>query len=214
MYMMRCGDDHYKVGVATTVSKRLGGLQTSNPNLVEVVAVKLSDDAYALESSIHKYLKDVKADGGKEWFKLTCKEALGIAVLINKDPEVTGLTDAMDVRDFAKLQVQEYKALNQKVNLIFKYVQQNEDAKLKQRQDRIKHNNDNVREERVLLDDDFVYEQAVKLVYEHNHASTSFIQRRLSIGYGRASRLLDRLEAEGIIGPLDGAKARKVFNKV
>jgi S-DNA-T family DNA segregation ATPase FtsK/SpoIIIE len=62
-------------------------------------------------------------------------------------------------------------------------------------------------------DKDEMLEEAVKLVVETGRASTSLLQRRLGIGYPRASRLMDQLEEEGVIGPADGSKPREVLWK-
>jgi len=61
--------------------------------------------------------------------------------------------------------------------------------------------------------DDELYEEAVRIVCEMGKASTSTLQRRLRIGYGRAARLLDIMQQEGLIGPPDGAKPREVLRK-
>ena len=53
--------------------------------------------------------------------------------------------------------------------------------------------------------------EAVKMVIEMGKASTSVLQRRLRIGYGRAASLLDSMERDGIIGPPDGSKPRAVL---
>jgi S-DNA-T family DNA segregation ATPase FtsK/SpoIIIE len=59
---------------------------------------------------------------------------------------------------------------------------------------------------------DDMLEEAVKLVVESGRVSTSLLQRRLGIGYPRASRLIDQLEEEGVIGPpADGNKPREVL---
>lgn len=58
---------------------------------------------------------------------------------------------------------------------------------------------------------DEMYEEAKQLVLETRRASASFLQRRLSIGYARAARLLDIMEEKGIIGPGEGAKPRDVY---
>ena len=58
---------------------------------------------------------------------------------------------------------------------------------------------------------DDMLEEAIKLVTETGRASTSMLQRRLGIGYPRASRLIDQLEAEGVIGPAEGSKPREVL---
>lgn len=60
-------------------------------------------------------------------------------------------------------------------------------------------------------DDDELYDEAVKTVTEAQKASASLLQRRLKVGYARAARLLDIMEAKGLIGPGDGAKPREVF---
>jgi S-DNA-T family DNA segregation ATPase FtsK/SpoIIIE len=62
-------------------------------------------------------------------------------------------------------------------------------------------------------DSDELYEQVELIVRKVGKASTSLIQRRLGIGYGRAARLIDMLESRGVIGPADGAKPREVIHK-
>ncbi|MFA6158617.1 MAG: DNA translocase FtsK [Candidatus Paceibacterota bacterium] len=59
-------------------------------------------------------------------------------------------------------------------------------------------------------DDDDMYEEARKVVLEAGKASTSYIQRKLRVGYSRAARLMDLLEERGVIGAADGSKARSV----
>ena len=58
---------------------------------------------------------------------------------------------------------------------------------------------------------DDLFDDAVRLVAEHRQASTSFLQRRLKVGYSRAARLMDELEAAGIVGPIVGAKPREIL---
>ncbi len=58
---------------------------------------------------------------------------------------------------------------------------------------------------------DELYDQAVTIVTETRQASISMVQRRLRIGYNRAARLIEKMEAEGIVGPADGAKGREVL---
>jgi S-DNA-T family DNA segregation ATPase FtsK/SpoIIIE len=58
---------------------------------------------------------------------------------------------------------------------------------------------------------DELYEEAVNLVIEANQASVSFLQRRLRIGYNRAARLIDEMEVNGIIGPYEGTKPRRII---
>jgi S-DNA-T family DNA segregation ATPase FtsK/SpoIIIE len=59
--------------------------------------------------------------------------------------------------------------------------------------------------------DDSFYEDAKRLVIEAGKASTSFLQRKLGIGYARAAHLIDMLEKSGVIGPDRGGRPRKVI---
>ena len=59
--------------------------------------------------------------------------------------------------------------------------------------------------------EDPLYEEAKRVVTEARKASASLLQRRLSIGYARAARILDILEENGVIGPANGAKPREIF---
>ncbi len=60
------------------------------------------------------------------------------------------------------------------------------------------------------VDDDELYEDAKEAVLEAGKASTSYIQRKLRVGYSRAARLMDMLEEKDVIGPANGAEPRRV----
>ncbi|MDP1624093.1 MAG: DNA translocase FtsK 4TM domain-containing protein [Bacteroidales bacterium] len=60
---------------------------------------------------------------------------------------------------------------------------------------------------------DEFFGEAARLVVEHQHGSTSLIQRKLKLGYNRAGRIIDQLESAGIVGPFEGSKAREVRYK-
>ena len=62
-----------------------------------------------------------------------------------------------------------------------------------------------------LSDKDALFEDAARLVVQHQSGSTSLIQRRLKLGYNRAGRIIDQLEAAGVVGPFEGSKARQVL---
>jgi S-DNA-T family DNA segregation ATPase FtsK/SpoIIIE len=68
-------------------------------------------------------------------------------------------------------------------------------------------------EEEGEADHDPLFEDAVKLVVEFGKASTSLLQRRLRIGYGRAAHLIDLMERDGIVGAADGPKPREVLKR-
>jgi S-DNA-T family DNA segregation ATPase FtsK/SpoIIIE len=60
---------------------------------------------------------------------------------------------------------------------------------------------------------DELFQDAVRIVLEYGKASTSLLQRRLRIGYGRAAHLIDLMERDGIVGPADGPKPREVLKR-
>ena len=60
---------------------------------------------------------------------------------------------------------------------------------------------------------DDLFEDAAKIIVQHQQGSTSLLQRKFAIGYNRAGRLMDQLEKAGIVGPFEGSKARKVMFK-
>lgn len=60
-------------------------------------------------------------------------------------------------------------------------------------------------------DRDPLFEEAFRMIVQNDNASASFLQRKLSIGYARAARILDELQQAGVIGPADGAKPRDIL---
>ncbi len=61
------------------------------------------------------------------------------------------------------------------------------------------------------VDRDVLFEEAARIIVQHQQGSASLLQRRLKLGYNRAGRIIDQLEAAGIIGPFEGSKARQVL---
>jgi S-DNA-T family DNA segregation ATPase FtsK/SpoIIIE len=72
---------------------------------------------------------------------------------------------------------------------------------------------DNEDRELDLLSKDPLFNEAASLIVQSQMGSTSLIQRRLKLGYNRAGRLMDQLEAAGIVGPSKGSKVREVLFK-
>ncbi len=75
---------------------------------------------------------------------------------------------------------------------------------------------DEAAEGRAEMDDsdrDSLFEDAARIIVQHQQGSASLLQRKLKLGYNRAGRIVDQLEAAGIIGPFEGSKAREVLIK-
>jgi len=64
-----------------------------------------------------------------------------------------------------------------------------------------------------LSDRDSLFDDAARLLVQSQSGSTSLLQRRMKLGYNRAGRLMDQLEAAGIVGPNQGSKVREVLIK-
>jgi S-DNA-T family DNA segregation ATPase FtsK/SpoIIIE len=58
---------------------------------------------------------------------------------------------------------------------------------------------------------DELFEDAARIIVQHQQGSTSLLQRKLKLGYNRAGRIIDQLEAARIVGPFEGSKAREVL---
>ena len=74
-----------------------------------------------------------------------------------------------------------------------------------------KNGNEQSSADDVLENLDPLFNEAAQLIVKHQQGSTSLIQRRLKLGYNRAGRIVDQLEAAGIIGPYEGSKSREVL---
>src|SRR6185437_3348673 len=61
------------------------------------------------------------------------------------------------------------------------------------------------------VDRDKLFREAAEVVIQHQQGSTSLLQRRLKVGYGRAARIIDQLHSAGVLGPPDGSKPRDVL---
>ena len=74
-----------------------------------------------------------------------------------------------------------------------------------------KKNKDSDIEDVVINPDDDLIDQAITVILQTGNASTSYLQRKLKLGFARAARIMDQIEDMGIIGPQDGAKPRKIY---
>ncbi|MCX8080318.1 MAG: DNA translocase FtsK [Bacteroidia bacterium] len=77
----------------------------------------------------------------------------------------------------------------------------------------VDENGDVMKDEVVLSARDKMFDEAARLVVQFQQGSASFLQRKLKLGYNRAGRIVDQLEAAGIVGPFEGSKTREVLIK-
>lgn len=212
LYLVRAGVSQYKIGVASNIGNRIKSLQTSNGTKIELIISRTVANTHEVERKIHAQLAERKLNGGREWFELTPSQALDLAVLINSYPDV-------EVSDLEQIQelLTEYERLGKKLISVHGRLYGKIDniysrlippGILAEPKITISKPSNKVSKED--LDNDLINKAKIIFAAE-GKGSTSMLQRRLQIGYGRASRLMDRLEEQGIIGPQNGAKAREVL---
>lgn len=202
VYIVRAGDSHYKIGVTSNIVKRISELQTSNGHKIELVSSRLVDDEKKVESELHKALREVRLSGGREWFDLTPKEAIDLCVELSKYsiPETSILES---LKETLALQTEKSIKLMRKIDrCIGQPIKETHKVKLKV----TRHS------PKPIQKDDELAEQALSVFRTAGYASTSLLQRKLRIGYGRSARILDRLEQEGFVARQENNKPRELIN--
>ena len=212
VYLLRGGDKHYKVGIAADVSARIKTIQTGNGNRIELITARRTATPRELERIIHESLKDSRVDGGTEWFELTPEQALDLAALIHSVKTVsTGDVEALreDIEDIYASQAKVYAMLARVVEKL------NEEPTLKGQltPTALEAAEALDREAMKREAEEELYNDAVELARKAGKVSTSMLQRRLRIGYARASRLMDELEENEVVGPANGILARTVLQQ-
>jgi hypothetical protein len=206
---VRKGQSEYKIGMTANVLKRVKAIQTYHSEEVEVVTAKQVSEASEVERSMHKLVKEYRANGGREWFILTPEAALNVAIELNKYPTIMSsdieiLQDLVDKQnDIQRRMMTRMEALVEQAKFEVKPIVKDYQDK----QGKIIEDKEIVRKSIY----DAAYKEAKDLIINEGKASTSLLQRRLGLGYGRAARIIDDLEAVGIISPAIGNKPREVF---
>jgi DNA segregation ATPase FtsK/SpoIIIE-like protein len=214
VYLVRTQNEQYKVGIASNVEKRIKSLQTSNPDKIELVTAKATPDAHVIEKSIHLMLQEHRLTGGREWFFLPANKVIDVCVLINSSPGLT-ITEIEYLEVLVLEQqslMQEHESKTQemlsKANNILEQAKLQVKPKalkvqLKQLQMSPKLDREATEKE--------MFERVLEIIQESGKASTSMLQRKLRIGYGRAARIMEKLEEQGYISELDGSRARSIL---
>lgn len=195
VYLVRAGDNHYKVGIAQDVHRRIKEIQTGNPVKVELVTAAWLANAQQAEGRIHKWLSHFKSDGGREWFELTSTQALALVI------KMSGLSLPEDVSRYMVIR----NLVARQEQLERKFAELNAPPPEPPKEKPLAA----LRAEEDI--DAEVFDNAMRIVFIAGKASASMLQRRLRVGYARASRLLDQLEEAKIIGPADGARPRDIL---
>jgi S-DNA-T family DNA segregation ATPase FtsK/SpoIIIE len=114
--------------------------------------------------------------------------------------------------ELVPIRVQGTFVSNEEVASIVSFVKSNAPADYNEDiMEKIENDSESIGEEDSAGDADELLNEAIELVVSHGQASTSYIQRKLSIGYARAGRIIDQMEARGIISGYEGSKPRQVL---
>lgn len=199
VYLLKAGSSNYKVGVALNVKKRLHGIQTSNADKVYIVATKLCINYKEVEERMHKKLRELGAAGGREWFILDPEDVIRVAIMINTEPEIDVYPNS-SVNELLK----RTSLIESRVNDILRWLKETD-------------KNRSIIKEKINITssavNDELYDLALKIIQDGGKASTSYLQRKLGIGYGRAAKIIDELEQQEIITAAQGNKPRELIVK-
>ena len=206
VYLVRAGQSQYKIGIASNILSRVRALQTSNAELIEVITAKQTPDAHVIEKSIHKKLQDMKLDGGREWFSLTPEVVINIAIKINHSPGIS-VSEVELLYNLIEEQNNRQRAMTGKMQALLDQIK----AETPKKPSIAKENKPQVHRPTAEERADEDKELAMQIFIEAKKASTSLLQREMRIGYGRAARIINRLEKDGHISPPDGARPRVVL---
>lgn len=205
VYLVRAGEGNYKVGHTSNILSRVKALQTSNSMKIEVVAAKQTPNANKLEKALHERLAKLRHNGGREWFKLSPEEAILVAIKINQSPGIT----ISEVELLADMITEQNEKQNQMTAKMQKLLDQ---ARAESIIPKPKIVEKYIERPNKINSDEEIFKKALEVINQRGSASTSFLQRKLSIGYGRASRIIEQLENAGHITPADGSRARQVID--
>jgi len=208
VYLLECGEKYYKIGIAQRMKKRLSSIRTGNPFPVHVVTRCLVKEAHRLEKEFHHRLKKRKVSG--EWFNLSPEEVIEICIIINSPFKQKLFYRRPKMLEFGSKKVMDSNRKLWTIRRQGLYEEPIEpmtlvgEKKLEQLIPNVKYK---------LPDDAELITSAEFEIDKYGIASASFLQRKLSIGYARAARILDKLESRGFIGPSDGKHSRQILTK-
>lgn len=204
VYLIECGNRFYKIGVATSMKKRLSGIKTGNPFPINIITKCKINNAYKLEQEIHKKLKKRKVSG--EWFKLLPHEVIELCVLINSNKKQEKFLKGKQILNFAGTKIID----NHKKSWIIErenlYNNEIKPVSLSVLPD------NEITTNKISNYDSLVFD-AKKIILQYKKASSTLLQRKMNIGYAKAARILDTLEEMGFVGGCNGAKPRLIITE-
>ncbi len=210
LYLLKTGYANYKIGATQDVQKHIQSIASSTPNLIKVVASKPIENADEIANLIKESIQNFKADGGNGWFRLTPEQALEVSIQISNQPDID-ISEYFSMHAILKEQKWLHKLINKKLDYVINNYQKHppkKELKVIMSPKVAKPTADDL-----MISEKELIEEAYELFLREMRASTSMLQRKFRIGYGKASRIIDQLEEKGLIGASNGSKARQVYVK-
>jgi len=208
----------YKIGKSNNLKNRFNVFGVKLPFEFEVIHVIHCDDYHRAETAFHNLFKNRHANG--EWYELSQIEVDWLKIgrypyeiqrYVKRDLFKDNLINDYEDRfkcleeKNATLEKEKEELIEHNKKIIDELDKENKKSLiLEEKLNSTFGQNDNIKQDELFI-------EALKLFSENNEASTSLLQVKFNIGYVRARRIVDQLEREGLIGPNNGPKARKVF---
>jgi DNA segregation ATPase FtsK/SpoIIIE-like protein len=209
LYVLKCGISTYKIGITQNLQNRVNALRTSNADKIEIVVARIVKESTIFEQFLHREYSNFKTNGGTEWFKLEPRQVIDICIKIfetkgvekdTKKHQQKELKNGLEFIIKGQLKMNEnILDISKKVNSLL--VKRGEGTTFVGKSTNIKTDNGS---------DDVLLEKAKDIILQEGKISTSFLQRKLKIGYTRAARIMDILQEKGIVGPIVGNKTRDI----
>ncbi|TSC85782.1 MAG: DNA segregation ATPase FtsK/SpoIIIE, S-DNA-T family [Microgenomates group bacterium Gr01-1014_7] len=210
LYIFKGRKGFYKIGISDNVHSRLASIRTSNPDQVDIIIARKIQNAFALEQELHrKYSHKISRTSG-EWFMLSSEDIIDICIEVHK---ADGEKPKIEDRSVEKI-LQRFLSNQEEIknSLAFLKTQQARSSLIERKNLTMDSDNRKSLPEFKITKkhDDLLIKNATEIVIKEGRASASLLQRKLSIGYARAARIIDKLEELGIVGPLKGSLPRTV----
>ena len=211
LYIFKSRDGFYKIGISNNVESRLASIRTSNHDDVEIVIARRLNDAFNFEQELHRRYEHRISRKSGEWFKLNSDEVIDVCIEINQaegeKPKIVNKLLEKSLQRYIDDHTEIKESLATIKGALYHSARKSSDILDSQPISTTPKIKIETKKK-----DDVLIKEAEEVVRTAGRASASLLQRKLSIGYARAARLIDKLEEKGIVGHQNGAMPREVIN--
>lgn len=211
IYLFKRRDGYYKIGISNNVDSRLASIRTSNYDHVEIVIARKIKDAFNFEQELHKKYDQRITRSNGEWFKLNSDEVIDICVQINLAEGEKPRIESQSLEKALQKYSENHEAIRESLVFLKKLLNRTESKPINIPAQIFPIPEAMTKIGEAKRGDISLIKEAEDVVRKEGRASSSLLQRKLSIGYSRAARIIDKLQEKGIVGPQNGAMSREVI---